>query len=173
MRSWISAPKRARCNERRSAKRDARRHRGGRHRPASMVRPPRLNSTVLTSEYVPAVHDAVTSRKALFVDGQKCRIAYALPERGTIGRERLHAIGIGRENQAVAESRRKPVGQRAGNSCCERKYALAPEGAVGFLVVRIGVVARNGEQHRRHAKGQRDLARGRMLGLQKILVARR
>ena len=132
-----------------------------------------LAATQPFNERVPAVHGAITGREALFVDGQKCRIAHALPERGTIGRERLHAIGIGRENQAVAKSGRKPVGQRAGNSCSERKHALPPEGAVGFLVVRIGVVTGNGEQHRRHAKGQRDLARGRMLGLQKIHVARR
>ena len=124
-----------------------------------MVRRPRRNSTVLTSEYVSAVYGAVTGREALLVDGQKCRIADALPERGTIGSERLHAIGIGRENQAVTESRRKLVSQRAGNSCGERKHALPPEGTVGFLIVRIGVVAGNGEQHRRYAKGQRDLAR--------------
>src|SRR5262245_4380957 len=103
-----------------------------------MVRRPRRNSPALTSEYVTAVHGAVTGRETLFVEAQESRIAYALPERGAIGRQRLHAIGIGRENQAVAESGRKPVGQRAGDSFGERKHALPPEGAIGFLVVRIG-----------------------------------
>ena len=40
------------------------------------------------------------------------------------------------------------------------------------LIIRIRVVARDAEQHRRHAQRQRDLARGGVLGLDEVHVLR-
>jgi hypothetical protein len=55
----------------------------------------------------------------------------------------------------------------------ERDHRLAPEGAIGFLVIAIGVVAGQAEQQRRHAESERDLARGRGFRLGKIHVLAR
>jgi hypothetical protein len=60
--------------------------------------------------------------------------------------------------------------QRRADPARQRQHGAAEEHAVGLLIVRIGVVAGDAEQHRRHAQGQRDLARRGVLGLQEIHV---
>ena len=62
---------------------------------------------------------------------------------------------------------------RLGHAARQRQHGQAPEGAVGLLIVGECVVARNAQQHRRHAEGQRDLARRAVLGLDEIHVLRR
>jgi hypothetical protein len=49
----------------------------------------------------------------------------------------------------------------------------APEGAGGLLVVGVGVVAGDAQEHRRHAERQGDLAGGGVLGLHEVHVLRR
>ena len=67
-------------------------------------------------------------------------------------------------------SRAQPLRERPGDAVRQRQHGLPPEGAVGLLVIGVGVVAGNAEQHRRHAEGERDLARRRVLGLDEIHV---
>ena len=55
----------------------------------------------------------------------------------------------------------------------ERQNGLAPEGAIGLGVIAEGVVAGKTQKQRRHAEGERDLARGARLKLGKIHVFRR
>ena len=55
----------------------------------------------------------------------------------------------------------------------QRDHGLAPEGAIGLLKIGVGVIARQAEQQRRHAKGQRNFARGGIAGLRKIHILRR
>ena len=63
---------------------------------------------------------------------------------------------------------REPVRERGGGAGDEGQDGLAPEDALGFGEVRVGVVAscrrrslsEHAEQHGRHAERQRDLARG-------------
>ena len=44
--------------------------------------------------------------------------------------------------------------------CARLRQDGAPEGAGGFLVVGVGVVAGDAEQHGRHTQRERDLAGG-------------
>jgi len=46
----------------------------------------------------------------------------------------------------------------------ERQHGLAPEGAIGLSVIAERIVAGKAQQQRRHAEGERDLARGARLG---------
>ena len=55
----------------------------------------------------------------------------------------------------------------------QRQHGQPVESAVGFAIIGVGVVAGNAEQHRRHAEGQRDVAAGRVLGLDEIHILRR
>ena len=66
--------------------------------------------------------------------------------------------------------RRQPGGEGLGGAVDEGQDGLAPEGAGGLLVVGIGVVAGDAEQHRRHADRERDLAGGDVLGLDEVHV---
>ena len=65
---------------------------------------------------------------------------------------------------------REPGGEGLGGAVDEGEDGGAPEGAGGFLVVGVGVVAGDAEQHGRHAERQRDLARGDVLGLDEVHV---
>jgi hypothetical protein len=74
----------------------------------------------------------------------------------------------------VSHSRREPrlqPGMKALlHACDERQHGLAPEGAIGLGVIAEGVVAGQAQQQRRHAEGERDLARRARLRLGKIHV---
>ena len=71
-------------------------------------------------------------------------------------------------------NRREPVAvSAAAVRAHQRQHGQAAEGAVGLLVVGVGVVARDAEQHRRHAEGQGDVARRPVPGLDEIHVAGR
>ncbi len=72
-----------------------------------------------------------------------------------------------------AERGREPGAERRADAVRERQHGRAEEHAVRFLVIRIGVVARNAEQLRRHAEGERDLARRGVLRLHEVHVLRR
>ena len=58
----------------------------------------------------------------------------------------------------------------------ERRYRFVTatgdivEREIGFAIIGIGVVAWNPEQHRRHAEGQRDVARSRVTRFDEIHI---
>ena len=93
---------------------------------------------------------------------------------------RLEELGLiswqGRDKhllrQPRAEDRREPAAQPCRRAVDERQYGEAIKGAVRLLVIGIGVVAGNADQHRRHAKRQRDIAGGSVARFQKIHVTR-
>jgi hypothetical protein len=60
--------------------------------------------------------------------------------------------------------------ERARGLHRERQGGEPPEGEIGFRIGRVGIVARDPEQHRRHAERQRDLARGGVAGFGKVHV---
>jgi hypothetical protein len=61
---------------------------------------------------------------------------------------------------------------RLGRPAHERDHRLAVEGAVRLGVVGVGVVAGKPEEQRRHAEGERDVARRGVLRLDEIHVLR-
>jgi hypothetical protein len=77
-------------------------------------------------------------------------------------RQRGHLVEIGHEPQIAPERLAQPMAQCARNPRDERHHSLPIERAVRLGVVGIGVVAGNAQEHRRHAEGERDLARGAM-----------
>src|SRR6185369_18062411 len=96
---------------------------------------------LLRWKHVAALCRAITGGKPLFVEAEKWRFAHAVPECGAVGAERFDFVGIGGKHQTLAERRRQPMRERAPDARRQRQHALAPEHAVGFLIVRIRIVA--------------------------------
>ena len=104
---------------------------------------------------------------------KKRRRRHAPPEAFALVGERLDGVEVRFERKRLAEGRREPMGQRFRRALHQRDDRLAVEGAVGFGVVRMRAVAGKAEQQRRHAEGERDLARGGGLRLDEVHVLRR
>ena len=106
----------------------------------------------------------VARRGALFVAGEEARGFEAGPQGFAFGGEGFDVVEVRLEDErCVGIEGAEPGGERAGDAVRERDDGLAPEGAVGFLVVGVGRVAGDAEQLRGDADGQRDLAGGCVL----------
>src|SRR5690606_39004300 len=86
---------------------------------------------------------AVANGLALRVFGEEgCRID-PLPQRITVAVQAVDAVGVVPEAKPLAISAAEPRGQLLCGAPHQRKYGQPVEGAVGFLVVGICIVARD------------------------------
>ena len=92
-------------------------------------------------------------------------------------RSRSSASAGTRSRSIVSVACRKPLAQPR-HQCRQdrlrqRQHRQPPQRPIRFLVIGVGRVPRQPEQHRRHPERQRDLARRRRLGAHEIHVRRR
>jgi len=82
----------------------------------------------------------------------------ALPFACAFARQGFETVGVVVESKR-SEPRLQPGLKALLHPRDERQHGLAPEGAIGLGVIAEGVVAGKTQQQRRHAEGERDLAR--------------
>src|SRR5215510_14918156 len=99
-------------------------------------------------ERVTALNRAVAGGESFLVNAEKGSLAHAFPQCRTVRTESLDLVHIDRQDKTPAEGRSQPMCERAGNATRKRKHALPPEYAIGFLIIRICVVAWNCQEHR-------------------------
>jgi hypothetical protein len=119
--------------------------------------------------YCTAAHRAVARRLALLVHGEEGGASDAAPFERALLSKSVDAVGVVIEAEG-RKARLRPGVKRLLHSPHERNDRLAPEGAIGLLVIAECVVARQADEQRRHAEGERDLARGGGFRLGKIHV---
>ena len=96
----------------------------------------------------------------LFVDFEEAlRLRRARPEPIAAIMQRGNGLDIGQDLNA-GEDRLPPRGKRVGFGLHGRDDRIFPERGAGFLLVAIGVVSGNTQDHRRHTEGVADVAGG-------------
>ena len=91
---------------------------------------------------------AISRSGAFFVVGEEAGFLQAGPLGVTFGGEGVETVEIGADiERDVAVGRRQPFGESGRGAVDEGQDGLAPEGAVGFLVVGERVVTGNAQQH--------------------------
>ena len=112
---------------------------------------------------------AVAGGCAFFVVGEEGCFFEAGPEGVAFGGKGFDLVEVGLQGEGgVAVSGAEPIGEGGGGAGQQRDDGRAPEGAVGFLVIREGVVAGDAEEHGRDAQCQRDLAGGGVFGVDEV-----
>jgi len=102
---------------------------------------------------------AVAHRLALFIEREERRLADAFPFGGALARQCFETVGVIVEPKGTEA--RLQLGLKALlHARDERQNGLAPEGAIGLGVIAERIVAGQAQKQRRHAEGERDLARG-------------
>jgi len=101
---------------------------------------------------------AVSGGVALFVVGEEGCFFEAGPEGFAFGGKRFDLVEVGEQGEGGAVGGAEPVGEGPGGAGGEGDDGVAPERAVGFLVVGEGVVAgdaspQSGAPHRRSMGG--------------------
>ena len=102
----------------------------------------------------------VAGSGAFFVVGEEGGGLEAGPEGFAFGGEGVDLVEVGREGEVGGVGGGEPSGQGFGGALDEGDDGVAPEAAVGFGVIGVGVVAGDGEQHR-GARRERGRFRGR------------
>ena len=101
---------------------------------------------------------AVAQRFALFIEREESRLADAFPFGRAFARQRFKTVGVIVEPES-SKARLQPGLKALLHARDERQNSLAPGGAIGFSLIAEGVIAGQTQQQRRHAEGERDLAR--------------
>jgi hypothetical protein len=96
------------------------------------------------------------------------RFVRTVPQRRAVGAQRLDPVDVGGQYETFTKDWRQPMRERAGDARGERQNALAPEHTIGFLVIRICIVARNCQKHWRYPECQRNLTSGSVFRFQEI-----
>jgi len=103
---------------------------------------------------------AIAQRFALFVEREEGGLADAFPFACAFARQGFETVCVIVEAKR-SEPRLQPSLKTLLHARDERQHGLAPEGAIGLGVIAEGVVAGQAQEQRRHAEGERDLARRR------------
>jgi hypothetical protein len=124
------------------------------------------------TEHVSAFDCAVTDGEPLLVDAKELRFVHTIPQRHPVGAQRLNPVNVGGQYETFTKDRRQPMRERAGDPRGQRQNALTLEHTIGFLVIRICIVARNCQKHWRHPERQRNLASGGVFCFEEIHIPR-
>ena len=138
------------------------------------VPPPPAADDITISDLLPVLRDDRDEAPAptacsLLVVSQEVRAVPTLAHSASRSGQRLDLVGVVPESHVLPERRRQPPADRLGEPApaavrsCARRRGWPP-------VVGVGIVAGDAEQHRRHAEGERDLARRRVLGRDEVHV---
>src|SRR5690606_12306896 len=121
---------------------------------ARWARSPRATNAAKTSRRLSiaillAAARAIAERQPSFLDAQHfAGRKNAVPQRLSFIGERgdLVEIDLDAQRAAVPPDRRQPMQQGARDAVRHRRDRLAPEGAIGLLIIGVGRVARQADQ---------------------------
>src|SRR5690606_24063173 len=113
----------------------------------------RQTSSSSERRLVSARQRSVTHCGSLLVACQERGSLDTGPERLTLRRQSFDGVEIGLElERSGSPGRPQPSRKRLGGTIDERQHRLPPEAPVRLLIIGISIVARNAEQHGRHAQ---------------------